>query len=223
MSWRQSRLSKAIEAFISRISADGPSAKRPPHMLLELPLRLLIALLLILPAAACDRQKAESPQAGVPAEVPSPGAPARVKLDRSRAGQAAPGVEFVDPEGENITLAAFEGKPFLLNLWATWCAPCVAEMPALDALASRSPDLQVLAVSQDIAGQEAKIAAFFEDRKLSRLEAYRDPEMKLMEALKADVLPTTILYDARGREIWRMTGAADWTGAETVPLIAEAR
>lgn len=111
----------------------------------------------------------------------------------------------------------------LLNLWATWCAPCVAEMPTLDALAKFNPDMQVLAVSQDLAGQEAKVASFFEERSLSSLEAYRDPEMALMTALGANVLPTTILYDAKGREVWRMTGAADWTGPEAAKLIAAAR
>lgn len=210
-----------MEAFISRISADGPSAKRPPHMLLELPLRLSIALLLILPAAACDRQKAESPQAErvEPAQPPSQDAKSG-KLDRSRKGQPAPDIQFLDPDGEKVSLAAFEGKPLLLNLWATWCAPCVAEMPTLDRLAQKE-GLQVLAVSQDIEGQEEKVAAFFKKRKLSRLEPYRDPDMALMTAIEAEVLPTTILYDADGREVWRMTGAADWSGGEAARLLEE--
>jgi thiol-disulfide isomerase/thioredoxin len=191
-------------------------------MLLELPLRLLIALLLILPAAACDRQKAESPQAEQPetAQLPLPDAKSG-KLDRRRKGQPAPDVQFLDPDGEKVGLTAFEGKPLLLNLWATWCAPCVAEMPTLDRLAQQK-SLQVLAVSQDIAGQEAKVAAFFKNRKLSKLEPYQDPDMALMTALQAEVLPATILYDAEGREVWRMTGAADWTGSEAASLLKEA-
>lgn len=144
------------------------------------------------------------------------------KIDRSHAGQAAPQLQFTDPDGAKVTLAEFEGKPLLLNLWATWCAPCVAEMPTLDALAAQDEDLQVLAVSQDIAGQEAKVAAFFEERKLSRLEPYRDPTMEMMTALEAGVLPTTILYDSKGREVWRMVGAMDWAGAEAAKLIEEA-
>lgn len=223
MSCRQSRLSKAMEAFISRISADGPSAKRPPHMLLELPLRLSIALLLALLAAACDRQKPDMPQGELPGMEREALDGKTGKIDRSHAGNPAPQVQFVDPEGAKITLAEFEGKPLLLNLWATWCAPCVAEMPTLDRLAARDSDLQVLALSQDIAGQEAKVAAFFEERKLSRLEPYRDPEMEMMTALEAGVLPTTILYDSRGREVWRMVGAMDWAGAEAAKLIEEAK
>lgn len=222
MSWRQSRLSKAMEAFISRISADGPSAKRPPHMLLELPLRLSIVLLLALLVVGCDRQKPDMPQ-GEASGTNQPASDAKAsKIDRSHAGKAASQVQFNDPDGAKVSLADFEGKPLLLNLWATWCAPCVAEMPTLDALAARDEGLQVLAVSQDIAGQEAKVAAFFEERKLSRLEPYRDPEMEMMTALEAGVLPTTILYDSKGREVWRMVGAMDWTGDEAAKLIGEA-
>jgi thiol-disulfide isomerase/thioredoxin len=180
-------------------------------------LRLPIAFLLILLTAGCERRTPDAPDAAEQSLAQGG------KLNRSSAGQAAPDTEFLDPDGEKVTLAAFAGKPLLLNLWATWCAPCVAEMPTLDALAAREPGLQVLAVSQDIEGQEAKVSGFFEQRKLSRLEPYRDPQLGLMTALDAAVLPTTILYDGKGREVWRMTGAADWTGAEAAKLIAEAR
>lgn len=182
-------------------------------------MRLSIALLLALLAAGCDRQKADTPQAEQSAAVPGQAG----KVDRSHAGEAAPEAAFKDPDGETVTLAAFEGKPLLLNLWATWCAPCIAEMPTLDALAGRSEDLQVLALSEDFEGQEAKVAAFFEERKLTQLEAYQDPQLGMMEALKAGVLPTTILYDAQGREVWRVVGALDWTGPEAAKLLSEAR
>jgi len=179
-------------------------------------LRLTLAFLLILLTAGCDRPPAEAPDASE--QVLAKGG----KLDRSHAGKPAPDTEFLDPDGEKTTIADYAGKPLLLNLWATWCAPCVAEMPTLDALAAREPNLRVLAVSQDVEGQEVKVAGFFEERKLSRLEPYRDPQLGLMTALGAAVLPTTILYDGRGREVWRMTGAADWTGAEAAKLLAEA-
>ena len=183
-------------------------------------MRLSIALLVLLLVGGCDAQKPDAPPAGTGAagQTLAEGG----KLDRSHAGQAAPDTEFLDPDREKATLAAFAGKPLLLNLWATWCAPCVAEMPTLDALAEREPGLQVLAVSQDMEGQEAKVPAFFEQRKLARLEPYRDPQLGLMTALEAAVLPTTILYDSKGREVWRMTGAADWTGDEAAKLLAEA-
>ena len=182
-------------------------------------MRLSIALLLALLVSGCDRQKAEVSQAEQGASAPQPAG----KLDRSHAGEAAPEVEFKDPDGESVTLAAFEGKPLLLNLWATWCAPCVAEMPTLDRLAARGGNVQVLALSQDLAGQEAKVAAFFEERKLESLEAYQDTEMAMMGAVRADVLPATILYDSRGREVWRMVGAYEWDEPEAAKLIAEAK
>jgi thiol-disulfide isomerase/thioredoxin len=183
-------------------------------------LRLSILLSLVLLAAGCDRPRADTP---VSADASEQALPEAGRLDRSNSGKAAPATEFLDPDGERVTIATFAGKPLLLNLWATWCAPCVAEMPTLDALAGRERGLQVLAVSQDMEGQEAKVAGFFEERKLSRLEPYRDPQLGLMTDLDAAVLPTTILYDAQGREVWRMTGAADWTGAEAAKLIAEAK
>src|SRR3546814_15460215 len=77
-------------------------------------------------------------------------------------------------------------------------------MPTLDALAARDGELQVLVVSQDLDGRE-KVEAFFEHGQFSMLESYLDPQMALMMELKVDTLQTTILYDAPGREIWRMT------------------
>ncbi|HEX8213872.1 MAG TPA: TlpA disulfide reductase family protein [Allosphingosinicella sp.] len=181
-------------------------------------MRLPIALLVLVLAGGCDGQEGRAPQPAAEQTLAGGG-----KLDRSRAGQAAPDTEFLDPDGEKVVLAGFAGKPLLLNLWATWCAPCVAEMPTLDALAARERGLHVLAVSQDVEGQEAKVAGFFEQRRLTRLDPYRDPKLGLMTGLGAEVLPTTILYDSKGLEVWRITGAADWTGAKAARLLAEAR
>src|SRR5215213_4472067 len=111
--------------------------------------RLLFILLATL--AGCDnspdsRAKAGSDQPGWsgPREKAS-----AARLDRSHAGDPAPGAAFENPEGEPASLADFRGKPLLLNLWATWCAPCVVEMPTLDALAAREGErLEVLTVSQ---------------------------------------------------------------------------
>ena len=143
------------------------------------------------------------------------------KVDRSQAGTAAPAVMFEDGSGEPASLADFRGKPLLVNLWATWCAPCVAEMPTLNALAAREQGIEVLALSQDIEGR-AKVEGFLEERKLTNLEAHIDAELVMMSALKVSTLPTTIMFDAQGRELWRMTGSEDWNGARAAKLIAEA-
>ncbi len=189
-------------------------------MLLELPLRLVIVCLLGLVAAGCDKQSA-SPEQGAGAEATSKSG--RVEIDRSASGTKAPSVTFKDPDGNDVTLASYAGKPLLVNLWATWCAPCVAEMPDLDRLAGKGDDLQVLAVSQDMEGSEEKVAQFFKDRKLTNLDPYLDPEIALMTSLGVSNLPTTVLYDSEGREVWRVTGPLEWNGAEAAKLIAEAR
>ena len=228
MSWRHSRLSKDIEAFISRISAEGPPSNRPPHIALESDLRPLIASLLALAAlAGCDRQKAAEPQ-GDPGSGPRQGAANGAatyptgRLDRSHAGTPAPAATFEDPYGRPARIGDFRGRPVLVNLWATWCGPCVVEMPSLDRLAAREGEaLQVLALSQDLDGRQ-KVTDFFAERDFARLEPYLDPDMAIMTALRVDTLPTTILYDSDGVEVWRMTGMAEWGDARTTRLLTEA-
>lgn len=133
----------------------------------------------------------------------------------------APDALFQDPAGEPASIPQFAGRAVLLNLWATWCAPCVVEMPALDALAAREKNIIVLAVSQDLNGQE-DVQVFFADRNFRKLQPNIDPELTLMRRLGINTLPTTILYDASGREIWRIRGMADWQGQSAARLIAEA-
>ncbi len=153
--------------------------------------------------------------------MPAPSATSGL-LDRSQEGTPAPEVTFEDPQGQPVTLADFQGHPVLVNLWATWCAPCIVEMPSLDALAAREGEaLQVLALSQDLQGRE-KVSQFFAERSFSELEPYLDSDMRFMTELGLSTLPTTILYDSEGREVWRMTGMADWESKRAERLLAEA-
>jgi thiol-disulfide isomerase/thioredoxin len=160
-----------------------------------------------------------------PAPVAGQGTLPAGKLDRSHAGTAAPGTTFLDPQGRSVSFGQFAGKPLLVNLWATWCGPCVTEMPTLDALAKRAGDrFQVLPLSQDMGdGARAKVDAFFAERRFERLQPYLDSKMELMSLLKVDTLPTTILYGSDGKEIWRMTGIEDWESADAAKLLAEAK
>lgn len=141
------------------------------------------------------------------------------RIDRSHKGQSAPDVAFSDPDGEEASLAEFSGKPVLVNLWATWCAPCVKELPTLGKL-SKGGSIQVVAISQDT-GPHPSVVAFL-DSKAPELEPYQDSKMALLGKVGAEVLPTSILYDARGREVWRVVGDLDWTSAEAAKLLAEA-
>ncbi len=197
---------------------------------MRLSIAFLPGLFLGLALAGCDRQKAQDPQgeaplseSAVPVQNASAPNSAEGRLDRSRAGTRAPDIGFEDPAGRPTSLTAFHGQPLLVNLWATWCAPCVVEMPSLDALAKREGDaLTVVALSQDFGGRE-KVTEFFGRHRFERLQPYLDNEMKIMSALRVDTLPTTILYDTQGREVWRMTGIADWTSERSAQLLAEAR
>jgi thiol-disulfide isomerase/thioredoxin len=146
-------------------------------------------------------------------------------VDRSHQGSAAPEASFNSPDGKPMTLAKFKGVPVLVNLWATWCAPCVKELPTLDKLAAAhraDGQLGVVAVSED-SGPQASVDAFLKKLKISDLAAYHDPKSALSGAFGPDtVLPTTILYDGNGKEIWRYVGDLDWTSAEAAKLLAEA-
>jgi thiol-disulfide isomerase/thioredoxin len=184
---------------------------------LELPvssLRLIVLLLVGMAAVACDRQKPDAPQA--PA---SPAGPVK-GVDRSHRGAEAPTATFADADGRTTDIASFAGAPLLVNLWATWCAPCVAELPTLDRVQGEG-GLAVVAISQD-SGPQGEVEAFLADHRIVNLEPYHDPEMALSSALGVQVMPTTILYDAAGRELWRFTGDLDWTSAEARSLLAEA-
>jgi len=190
---------------------------------------IVFLLGLALAAGGCDKQSPGAEQATVaandaiaPDEV-APASPARsagVSVDRTQHGAAAVDAAFVSPDGKRVKLADFRGKPVLLNLWATWCAPCVKELPSLDALAGQLGDrVTVLAVSQDM--QPEKVGPFVAARNLHRLKPYTDPEMGLSLGYQVN-LPTTILFDSKGHEVWRVSGAMDWAAPETRKLVDEA-
>ena len=231
MSCRHKALSNGIEAFISRMIADGPPANRPPHIALELPLLSsrslkLIALGCAVLLAGCDRQSGgeaqpqASPAAIVSAVVPAPANAGLV--DRSHKGSALPDFTLKDLAGKELQLASLKGKPLLINLWATWCAPCVAELPQLDKLAAAHPGLKVLTVNQDM-DKLGSVAPFLKARGGGRLEPWLNPDNSLTFQFGADTLPATILYDSAGREVWRTVGGRDWNTADTAALLAEAQ
>lgn len=134
------------------------------------------------------------------------------------------GLAFKTTDGKAMTLADFSGRTVLLNLWATWCAPCREEMPALDRLqASRGgDDFQVVTVNVDV-GDPAKPAAFLEEAGIKALPDYRDDRMKIFNDLKSQGLafgmPTTLIVDPKGCQIAALHGPAAWDGPEALALI----
>ncbi|WP_341711246.1 TlpA disulfide reductase family protein [Erythrobacter sp.] len=177
---------------------------------------LTLVVFLGLSVAACDRGAPDA------AQESSTKAAATGEIDRSQAGTLMPAASLTDPDGRQLNLGALQGHPVLLNLWATWCAPCVKEMPQLDALAAEyGYRLRVVTVSQDMQGAQ-KVVTFFASGGFQQLEPWLDPEAELGFALGGAVLPTTVLYDATGQEVWRVSGEFDWSGEEVRAAIDEA-
>ena len=125
-------------------------------------------------------------------------------------------------QGEEITLIDRRGKVLLVNFWATWCAPCVVEMPHLDDLQARygSDDFEVVAISMDQRIEDAQ--EFYAENRLNNLALYHDQSFRSAFTAGARGLPLTILYDRTGGEIGRIDGEADWTSEEARALIEAA-
>ncbi len=132
-------------------------------------------------------------------------------------------VRFQDANGTEKTLSDWRGKVVLVNLWATWCAPCRKEMPALDRLQKElgSSKFEVVAISIDRTGL-AGARKFLAETGVKNLALYADPTTKLSSVLKAVGLPVTVLIDAEGREIGRLVGPAEWDSEDAKRLIRAA-
>lgn len=148
-------------------------------------------------------------------------------LTVNKAMKPATEISFDGPDGQRKTLADFKGKTVLLNLWATWCLPCRAEMPALDQLQAKlgSANFEVVAVNIDTARLE-KRQAFLDEAGVKSLNFYADPKAAVFQTLrqagKVVGLPTTLLIDSRGCELGVMSGPAEWASEDALRLIRAA-
>ncbi len=130
------------------------------------------------------------------------------------------GVRFQDARGKALSLEDFRGRVVLLNIWATWCVPCRKEMPALDRLQQQlgGPAFEVAAVSID---QDANLVReFYLKHGIKSLALYIDPTTGIASTLRTVGIPTTLLVDEAGREVWRKVGPAEW---DAPPSVAEIR
>lgn len=150
-----------------------------------------------------------------------PGAPAgaaaslssgdMASLSRAYAGSPEPLTPILDPHGKTVTLAAFKGRPIVVNMWATWCAPCRKEMPSLARLQAAYGDkVLVVPVSMDKAPERDKARAFIAAN--APLPFYQDEALAMPYDVKPPVegFPTTFLFDAHGREVARIPMDHDW-------------
>ncbi len=208
-------MSSAPPPFAKPPFAPPPSALPSFAMIIR---NAMIAGGLIAALSGCDRETAQpaQEQGGLDATKQSLSG----TIDDSRAGTLLPALNVAQVDGTTLNLGALQGQPVLINLWATWCAPCVVEMPMLDDLA-RDMDgpLRVLTISQDLTGAEA-VEPFFAKMDFAALEPWLDPENTVSTALGGGVLPTTVLFDETGQEVWRVVGEYDWSSAEAREAIA---
>ncbi|MCH8137729.1 MAG: TlpA family protein disulfide reductase [Proteobacteria bacterium] len=158
--------------------------------------------------------------APIPAVQTPPLEPLEFPFDLLDPPRPLPELRFVDGEGRPLTLADFRGKVILLNIWATWCIPCLREMPTLDRLQAKlgGPRFEVVVLSIDIGGIPV-VEKFYRALKLDSLGIYVDKTLRVKRDLGIVGIPTTLLIDRQGREIGRLAGPAEWDSKEAIKAI----
>jgi thiol-disulfide isomerase/thioredoxin len=164
---------------------------------------------------------------GVGAAIAAPAASSRAdsgveKLIWHDPPKPATDEPFQDGAAAAVKLSDFRGKVVVVNLWATWCAPCIREMPTLDAVQAElgASGLKVVAISQDREG--ATVATpFMKQNKWSNLDLYVEPSTKFARAAQVKGLPTTLIVDKSGNEVARMQGTAEWNSPEMKKIFVD--
>lgn len=140
--------------------------------------------------------------------------------------QVAPGTRprpettWKDGNGKTVSLKDFDGKVVLVNFWATWCAPCVRELPSIDRLAASldGEEFKVVAISIDRGGKPVA-RKMLRRLKLNNLDLYLDRKNTAVREFGVRQMPTTYVFDRKGREVGRLEGAAEWDEPEAVALV----
>lgn len=197
----------------------GQSGKPKAGLLLSLALGV-VALVGVVGAVYIIGQS--STKAPVVATGPAPATPFADKVARPTEPTPAPDYTFYDSAGKAVKIADFKGKVVVLNTWATWCAPCKAEMPTLARLAAAyaGKPVEVVVVSIDTADDAAKARLFIAAN--DPLRFFHDPAMKILFRINGQGAPTTVIYGKDGLEQARVSGDADWTSPEARALVDRA-
>ncbi len=151
-------------------------------------------------------------------EKPPPALKALITLEKPA---SVPTIPFLTEEGKQAFVGDYSGRTVVINFWATWCAPCIKEMPSLDRLAAKLPPerFAVITLNQD-AGGSPVARSFLERLGLRNLPASTDPNGRLARALGSRGLPTTFIVDPSGRVVARLEGIAEWDQPEAVDFLA---
>jgi thiol-disulfide isomerase/thioredoxin len=168
-----------------------------------------LVFLLVAPAlAAADEGEADMPD--------------RTKLGEfvpSLQPYPAPAISLADTTGDSVELSKLQGKLVVINLWATWCEPCLREMPSLERLQSRLGErIAVLAVSEDRGGNKT-VEPFIAKLGLKSVKIYIDPKSEVGHAFGARGLPTSFLIDGEGKVLGRVEGAAEWDSPKILGVL----
>lgn len=181
---------------------------------LRFALALAAAIAVFLPAALPIASAADAP--------PLVGEMENFQFAPATGPQPAPGPEigWTDTDGKPVSLGDFKGRVVLLNVWATWCAPCIRELPSLDRLQASlgGETFAVVALNVDRKGKPAA-DRMLRQLKLHHLAIHLDPKSEAARALGVRVMPSTFLFDAQGREIGKLEGPAAWDAPEAVRLM----
>jgi thiol-disulfide isomerase/thioredoxin len=130
--------------------------------------------------------------------------------------ETMPNIPVLGPDGEKTTLESFRGKPLLVNLWATWCAPCIVELPSLHSFQEHYKGrIEVVGIALELGSSPEKIKDFLEKREIGDFAAYLDPDGSFAAGLSLRGIPTSYVIASDGRILYRLEGDADWTSPQT--------
>ncbi len=141
-------------------------------------------------------------------------------ITRLPSGATLPAIQFFTPDNQKLTLAHYRGKGIVFNLWATWCGPCVAELPTLDRLAKilAAKDILVLPVSSD-AGGAASVRSFYDSHGINHLPILLDPGGVILQSWHVPGIPLTVIFDRNGHPRAKLLGATDWSKPQAITTV----